>query len=957
MVVVVICVVEIFILFLQNMERTVHHAVEQVVEEKVFSPPSSISSNSSRGGCPRRGNTGGQMSPLPPQRQQQQQPSSSSSPQAKPQLVTTPKMNHYKNLLKKQTSKPWQKDSPSPVPPLSGSSRRRHGQRFGFSSSPSATSSLSMQLGIPLLPEFQHDVDSNHDNQSMDDNDDHDHDDDSQSCSSSTTSAPPSKPMDVLETEKDDKRTLEQEQQQEQQHKQGDVMNNAGTTTTDQTNVMDNRSHMLACHPADDEKKKDQEINMTREVDSIQDHAVQQTTQEEDDDDRSHSQTSSLITTTTNASQEEEEDEKEDQMDSSFMEVVQSEQRQQQPLPSRQLDDTDKDNHHDNVNDNDLLHNGTLSSTPASAMMATTTTTTTTEINNGHQQQQSLQEHTDAAILETSRHSTTSTISCTAKEEGGIVDSMAKSTTFTAAKKKILEEEEQAVPLTVNTMFSTGPMTVDVSTNNNNKEEEDVTVHEFAAIREEPHEFQMTDNVQETEEQGDDEEELPAVLPAVIPTDNNNNDDDHHHDVVNRHITVPDSETTAVSCSTRDDDVEEESVAVARDDDDDGEEEKVAEMENFNTNATTKHDVEEEESAAVAKDDDDEEEEVAGMESFDANATTKDDVEEEKSVAVAKDDEVSPKWSRREFVRSTVDIQTTITCSTVPTFDSIEGCDAEEDDDSKQHVLPATTKLAANAGAVRVPDGVSSVVVLEPNSTGTNEDSTASPTTVQQQQGHGVTTPVRVKELRRVFETKTTPVGDEPPTAKTALMPPSSAKSTKSDDNSNSSKYEKQPAFSPSMSMFSGRKIVPPDDLSDSELATPNAATPKYFAGGMEVFFRQQKLQKFHERRRLNETWIRYHCGKEEHVVVSLLEEPSAQAQVFGGDKTDADESVNNDEVLVDYRAKDYRGFVFLVHDEHGLVLLQCAHKKKKPPHWQLPGGHVDEKEFLEAGTFVQTLF
>jgi len=54
--------------------------------------------------------------------------------------------------------------------------------------------------------------------------------------------------------------------------------------------------------------------------------------------------------------------------------------------------------------------------------------------------------------------------------------------------------------------------------------------------------------------------------------------------------------------------------------------------------------------------------------------------------------------------------------------------------------------------------------------------------------------------------------------------------------------------------------------------------------------------------------------------------------------------------VQVDYRGNDYRGFVFIVHDAHGLLLLRCTRKKNKPPHWQVPGGHVDEPEFFRAG-------
>ena len=50
----------------------------------------------------------------------------------------------------------------------------------------------------------------------------------------------------------------------------------------------------------------------------------------------------------------------------------------------------------------------------------------------------------------------------------------------------------------------------------------------------------------------------------------------------------------------------------------------------------------------------------------------------------------------------------------------------------------------------------------------------------------------------------------------------------------------------------------------------------------------------------------------------------------------------------VDYENNDYRGFCFLIHPKHGLLMLQCSkNKKNKPsPHFQVPGGHVDDFEF-----------
>jgi len=53
---------------------------------------------------------------------------------------------------------------------------------------------------------------------------------------------------------------------------------------------------------------------------------------------------------------------------------------------------------------------------------------------------------------------------------------------------------------------------------------------------------------------------------------------------------------------------------------------------------------------------------------------------------------------------------------------------------------------------------------------------------------------------------------------------------------------------------------------------------------------------------------------------------------------------------LVHFRKTDYRGFLFVNHEKHGLVLLHCTRKQKKGSHYQLPGGHVDDAEFLQAG-------
>ena len=49
-------------------------------------------------------------------------------------------------------------------------------------------------------------------------------------------------------------------------------------------------------------------------------------------------------------------------------------------------------------------------------------------------------------------------------------------------------------------------------------------------------------------------------------------------------------------------------------------------------------------------------------------------------------------------------------------------------------------------------------------------------------------------------------------------------------------------------------------------------------------------------------------------------------------------------ECLVDYVNHDWRSFLFVVHDRHGLMLLQ------KGSHWKLPGGPMDADDFGRAG-------
>lgn len=77
---------------------------------------------------------------------------------------------------------------------------------------------------------------------------------------------------------------------------------------------------------------------------------------------------------------------------------------------------------------------------------------------------------------------------------------------------------------------------------------------------------------------------------------------------------------------------------------------------------------------------------------------------------------------------------------------------------------------------------------------------------------------------------------------------------------------------------------------------------------------------------------------------VSLLVAPS---EIMCPSPASTEESVGK--VLIDHKTVDYRGFIFVVHASFGLMLLRCTRKKNKPLHWQLPGGHVDDPEFIQA--------
>jgi hypothetical protein len=62
-----------------------------------------------------------------------------------------------------------------------------------------------------------------------------------------------------------------------------------------------------------------------------------------------------------------------------------------------------------------------------------------------------------------------------------------------------------------------------------------------------------------------------------------------------------------------------------------------------------------------------------------------------------------------------------------------------------------------------------------------------------------------------------------------------------------------------------------------------------------------------------------------------------------------AEASVSESTSAFNFSKTDYRAFLFIFHQDFGLLLLHCTRKRKKGPHFQLPGGHVDEAEFIAA--------
>jgi 8-oxo-dGTP pyrophosphatase MutT (NUDIX family) len=97
----------------------------------------------------------------------------------------------------------------------------------------------------------------------------------------------------------------------------------------------------------------------------------------------------------------------------------------------------------------------------------------------------------------------------------------------------------------------------------------------------------------------------------------------------------------------------------------------------------------------------------------------------------------------------------------------------------------------------------------------------------------------------------------------------------------------------------------------------------------------------------------------------SSIKQTTAKTAIMEVPNTDADAPLSFDTLLEFYRQErlpfsddanmsapieqsDYRGFCLLIHPTLGLMMLQCSKQKegKPSPHFQLPGGHVDDWEF-----------
>jgi 8-oxo-dGTP pyrophosphatase MutT (NUDIX family) len=60
---------------------------------------------------------------------------------------------------------------------------------------------------------------------------------------------------------------------------------------------------------------------------------------------------------------------------------------------------------------------------------------------------------------------------------------------------------------------------------------------------------------------------------------------------------------------------------------------------------------------------------------------------------------------------------------------------------------------------------------------------------------------------------------------------------------------------------------------------------------------------------------------------------------------------------MIQQQPNKYRSFIFVLHETYGILLLHCTRKIKKGSHYQIPGGHVDEEDFINVTTTITTTY
>jgi 8-oxo-dGTP pyrophosphatase MutT (NUDIX family) len=86
----------------------------------------------------------------------------------------------------------------------------------------------------------------------------------------------------------------------------------------------------------------------------------------------------------------------------------------------------------------------------------------------------------------------------------------------------------------------------------------------------------------------------------------------------------------------------------------------------------------------------------------------------------------------------------------------------------------------------------------------------------------------------------------------------------------------------------------------------------------------------------------------------SVIEDPRETASKTNSLVSAITEAEDYEKTNMDFANADYRGFIFAIHPDHGYMLLHCTRKKKKPNHFQVPGGHIDNHEFKAAAQHTQ---